>query len=101
MLRHCILQCASRGDAVGENRGGYGKPVPVPYPWGQAVKDLLPEDTARNGSDISMLVAHAFREMAKASDIAIQNGGGVRTDIAKGTLTMGDAYKLPLRKYAC
>ena len=41
-----------------------------------------------------MLVAHAFREMAKASDIAIQNGGGVRTDIAKGDLTMGDAYKL-------
>ena len=41
-----------------------------------------------------MLVAHAFREMAKASDIAIQNGGGVLTDIAKGDLTMGDAYKL-------
>ena len=41
-----------------------------------------------------MLVAHAFREMAKTSDIAIQNGGGVRTDIAKGDLTMGDAYKL-------
>ena len=53
-----------------------------------------PEDTASKGSDISMLVAHAFREMAKASDIAIQNGGGVRTDIAKGDLTMGDAYKL-------
>ena len=51
-------------------------------------------DTADRGSDISMLVAHAFREMAKASDIAIQNGGGVRTDIAKGDLTMGDAYKL-------
>ena len=41
-----------------------------------------------------MLVAHAFREMAKTSDIAIQNGGGVRTGIAKGDLTMGDAYKL-------
>ena len=53
-----------------------------------------PEDTTSKGSDISMLVAHAFREMAKASDIAIQNGGGVRTDIAKGDLTMGDAYKL-------
>ena len=52
------------------------------------------EATAERGSDISMVVAHAFREMAKASDIAIQNGGGVRTDIAKGDLTMGDAYKL-------
>ncbi len=57
-------------------------------------KICAPEDTANKGSDISMLVAHAFREMAKASDIAIQNGGGVRTDIAKGDLTMGDAYKL-------
>jgi 5'-nucleotidase len=57
-------------------------------------KICAPEDTASKGSDISMLVAHAFREMAKASDIAIQNGGGVRTDIAKGDLTMGDAYKL-------
>ena len=57
-------------------------------------KICSPEDTANKGSDISMLVAHAFREMAKASDIAIQNGGGVRTDIAKGDLTMGDAYKL-------
>ena len=32
--------------------------------------------------------------MAKASENAIQKGGGVRTDIAKGDVTMGDAYKL-------
>ena len=57
-------------------------------------KICAPEETARYGSDISTLVAHAFREMAKASDIAIQNGGGVRTDIAKGDLTMGEAYLL-------
>ena len=63
-------------------------------PGDKRSKICTPEDTAGKGSDISMLVAHAFREMAKASDIAIQNGGGVRTDIAKGDLTMGDAYKL-------
>ena len=63
-------------------------------PGDKRSKICSPEDTAKNGSDISMLVAHAFREMAKASDIAIQNGGGVRTDIAKGAMTMGDAYKL-------
>jgi len=63
-------------------------------PGDKRSKICAPEDTARNGSDISMLVAHAFREMAKTSDIAIQNGGGVRTDIARGDLTMGDAYKL-------
>jgi 5'-nucleotidase len=53
-----------------------------------------PDQTAQRGSDISAVVAHAFREMAKASDIAIQNGGGVRIDIAKGDLTVGDAYEL-------
>ena len=63
-------------------------------PGDKRSKICSPDQTARNGSDISMLVAHAFREMAKTSDIAIQNGGGVRTDIAKGDLTMGDAYKL-------
>ncbi len=63
-------------------------------PGDKRSKICSPEETADKGSDISMVVAHAFREMAKASDIAIQNGGGVRTDIAKGDLTMGDAYKL-------
>jgi len=63
-------------------------------PGDKRSKICAPEDTAGKGSDISMLVAHAFREMAKTSDIAIQNGGGVRTDIAMGDLTMGDAYKL-------
>ena len=63
-------------------------------PGDKLSKICAPVDTATKGSDISMLVAHAFREMAKASDIAIQNGGGVRTDIAQGDMTMGDAYKL-------
>ena len=60
-------------------------------PGDKRSKICAPEATAGKGSDISMLVADAFREMAKTSDIAIQNGGGVRTDIAKGDLTMGDA----------
>lgn len=51
-------------------------------------------DTASNGSDISNIVAKAFREMSITSDIAIQNGGGVRTDIAQGDITIGDAYLL-------
>ena len=50
--------------------------------------------TSVMGSDISNLVAHAFRDMAKASQIAIQNGGGVRIDIGKGDLSIGDAYQL-------
>ena len=66
----------------------------VRIPGDNRSKICSPAQTASKGSDISMVVAHAFREMAKASDIAIQNGGGVRTDIAKGDFTMGDAYKL-------
>ena len=51
-------------------------------------------ETAKNGSDISNLVAHAFREMTKTSEIAIQNGGGVRIDVPKGDFSIGTAYKL-------
>ncbi|TBR45028.1 NAD nucleotidase [Marinomonas agarivorans] len=50
--------------------------------------------TASHGADISNIVAKAFRDMSKTSDIAIQNGGGVRVDIAEGNLTIGDAYTL-------
>ena len=51
-------------------------------------------ETAKNGSDISNLVAHAFREMTRTSEIAIQNGGGVRIDVPKGDFSIGTAYKL-------
>jgi len=51
-------------------------------------------ETASQGSDISNLVAHAFRDMSRTSDIAIQNGGGVRVDVAAGPYTIGDAYVL-------
>ena len=51
-------------------------------------------DTAKNGADISNIVAHAFRDMSRTGDIAIQNGGGVRTDVPAGDFSIGDAYKL-------
>lgn len=53
-----------------------------------------PSETARHGSDISTLVALAFKEMALEADIAIQNGGGVRVDVPAGDLTLGTAYQL-------
>ncbi len=52
------------------------------------------QDTLPHGGDIQMLVAHAFREMAKNSDIAIQNAGGVRVDVSAGDLTIDTAYTL-------
>ncbi|MDO6459576.1 NAD nucleotidase [Granulosicoccaceae sp. 1_MG-2023] len=50
--------------------------------------------TNARGSDISNIVALAFKEQSLEADVAIQNGGGVRTDIAAGDITIGDAYTL-------
>ena len=50
--------------------------------------------TSAYGSDISNLVSHAFRDMARTSDIAIQNAGGVRVDVSAGDFSIGDAYEL-------
>jgi 5'-nucleotidase / UDP-sugar diphosphatase len=50
--------------------------------------------TASHGSDISNAVSKAFLRMSKTSDIAIQNGGGVRADLLEGDITIGDAYSL-------
>lgn len=50
--------------------------------------------TAGHGSDITTVVAFAFREMSKTGEIAIQNGGGVRIDVPAGPITIGTAYEL-------
>ena len=50
--------------------------------------------TSMYGSDISNLVALAFKEQSIEADIAIQNAGGVRTDVAAGDITVGTAYTL-------
>jgi len=64
----------------------------IPGQGRSAICDVT--ETQSNGSDISNIVAKAFREMSITSDIAIQNGGGVRTDIAQCVITIGDAYLL-------
>lgn len=46
------------------------------------------------GSDISNIVAKAFLVVTPTADIAIQNGGGVRVDVAAGDYSIGDAYTL-------
>jgi 5'-nucleotidase len=50
-----------------------------------------------HGGDIQQLVAEAFLAQGKrfgAADIALQNGGGVRIDIATGNITVGTVYSL-------
>lgn len=50
--------------------------------------------TAMQGSDISNIVALAFKEQSLEADIAIQNAGGVRIDVPAGDITIGTAYTL-------
>lgn len=45
-------------------------------------------------SDAHRVVAEAFLLAAPIADFALQNGGGVRSDIAVGAFSMGDAYRL-------
>ncbi|MCG8519144.1 MAG: NAD nucleotidase [Pseudomonadales bacterium] len=52
------------------------------------------EATAARGGHIPNLVAQAFLFLSKDADVSIQNAGGVRTDIAQGSITIGDAYTL-------
>lgn len=50
-----------------------------------------------HGGDIQQLVAEAFLAQGKrygVADIALQNGGGVRTDIKAGDITVGAVYGL-------
>jgi len=51
-------------------------------------------ETDGRGSDIANIVAQAFKAQSNTSDIALQNGGGVRIDIPAGPITVGDAYTL-------
>jgi len=50
--------------------------------------------TNQRGGDIANIVAQAFLFLSKNADVSIQNAGGVRTDIAAGSITIGDAYTL-------
>jgi 5'-nucleotidase/UDP-sugar diphosphatase len=50
--------------------------------------------TAEYGSDISNIIAKAFMTVTPTADIAIQNGGGVRTDVAAGDITFAEAVSV-------
>jgi 5'-nucleotidase / UDP-sugar diphosphatase len=50
--------------------------------------------TYANGSDIANIVAKAFLTVTPTADFSIQNGGGVRVDVATGNYTIADAYTL-------
>ncbi len=51
-------------------------------------------DTYVQGSDISNIVAKAFLTVTPTAQIGIQNGGGVRVDVAAGDFTIANAFTL-------
>ena len=51
-------------------------------------------ETAVNGGDIQQLVTNAFLARSFEADIAIQNSGGIRVDIAEGDVTIADVFEL-------
>lgn len=46
----------------------------------------------QHGSVMAQIVSQAFYKLSLRSDIAIQNTGGVRTSIAAGNVSVGDAF---------
>jgi 5'-nucleotidase len=44
------------------------------------------------GSDIAQAVAEAYRQASKLADIALQNGGGIRTALPQGEVTINTAH---------
>ncbi|TYK64892.1 NAD nucleotidase [Colwellia echini] len=62
---------------------------------GQARSSICDKSaTYERGSDISNIVAKAFLMVTPTADIAIQNGGGVRVDVAAQDYTIADAFTL-------
>lgn len=53
-----------------------------------------PEASTAQGGGVCNLVARAFLEETPTADVAIQNGGGCRTDIFAGDFTINSAYNL-------
>lgn len=85
---------------------GGGEPVSTPGTWHQARRhplqpgrrlQILDPRVIAHGGDIQQLVAQAFLEQGQrfgGADISLQNGGGVRVDIAQGDITVGRIYTL-------
>jgi len=61
---------------------------------GQGAGSCPIAETREQGGGACQLVAQGFLEVTKAADVAIQNGGGCRTDIAAGNFSHNDAYTM-------
>lgn len=60
---------------------------------GQGLSSLCPRaTTVPHGGDLPQLVARAYLARGFAAQIALQNSGGVRTDLPPGDLRIADVY---------
>ncbi|PLW83821.1 bifunctional metallophosphatase/5'-nucleotidase [Kineobactrum sediminis] len=51
-------------------------------------------DTWLHGSDMAQLVARSFLAATPTADIALQNAGGVRSDLAAGAISVADVFSV-------
>ena len=51
-------------------------------------------NTLARGSDIAQTVAAAYRQASKLADIALQNGGGIRSALPAGDVTINTAHSV-------
>ncbi len=51
-------------------------------------------NTLARGSDIAQAVAAAYRQASRLADVALVNGGGMRTSLPRGEVSFSTAYKV-------
>lgn len=56
------------------------------------VADCEQANSLARGSDVAQAVAEAYRQASKLADVALQNGGGIRTALPKGDVSFNTAY---------
>ncbi len=60
--------------------------------------DCAAANTRARGSDVAQAVAEAYRQASRRADIALQNGGGIRTALPAGEVSYETAHSvLPFR----
>lgn len=77
--------------------------APGPYDRGRDGRPGCAESTDAHGGDVQALVVSSALHAAQAfggADFALHNGGGVRSSIAAGDFSVGDAFNiLPFRNH--
>lgn len=86
---------AQLGDLAGTVIATAAEDLCRDYMPGAGRSGLCPASaTWRHGGDITQLVSLSMLAATPAAAIALQNAGGVRTDIAKGNISMADVFAL-------